>query len=446
MDDPYEVRQITADEFADMYAIDEHAFHTLWPAGPEIEHFRSRFEFDRSLAAFDGAVMAGAACAFSLRLSVPGEVLPTAGVSGVSVLPVYRRRGILRSLMTRQLADVRDRGEPIAALWASESGIYGRFGYGVASAVASFVISHGDGRLAPGAPSGSGSGLGLRVAEPQQARQELAKVYDALVPGRPGLLSRDDRWWDAVLYDPGYRREGRTPLRCLLAEDSSGPRGYALYAASPHWDEDGIPGGTITIRELMADCPAATADLWRDLLSRDLTGEVVTWNRPVDDPLLHLLADPRRARARFRDGLWIRLVDLPMALTQRRYAAAADVVIEVADEICPWNACRWRLRVTAPSGAAAAPNGASDAPGPARDAPSGALTSQFGALSARCERTDAPADLSMPVAALGAAYLGGTRLGALAGAGIIEELGPGALAAISAAMYWDPAPWCPMLF
>jgi predicted acetyltransferase len=446
MDDPYEVRQITEDEFAAMYAIDEHAFHTPWPADPEIEHFRGRFEFDRSLGAFDGAVIAGSACVFSMRLSVPGEVLPTAGVSGVSVLPVYRRRGILRSLMTRQLADIRHRGEAIAALWASEAGIYGRFGYGVASAVASFVINHGDGRLAPGAPSGTGSGLALRVAEPKQARQELAKVYDAMVRGRPGLLVRDDRWWDAVFYDPGYRREGRAPLRCLLAEDSSGPRGYALYAASAHWDEDGIPDATITIRELVADCPAATADLWRDLLNRDLTGEVVTWNRPVDDPLLYLLADPRRARARFRDGLWIRLVDLPEALTQRRYAAAADVVIEVADEICPWNAGRWRLRITAPSDASGAPSDASGAPSGASGAPSAAVDARSGTLTAQCERTDAPADLSLPVAALGAAYLGGTRLGALAGAGIIEELRPGALAAVSAAMFWDPAPWCPMVF
>ncbi len=155
------------------------------------------------------------------------------------------------------------------------------------------------------------------IAEPQQARQELAKVYDTLLPCRPGSFMRDDRWWDAVLYDPAYRRAGSAPLRCLLAEDASDPRGYALYAASPNWDEDGIPAGTIRIWELMAEGPAAAAALRRDLLSRDLTRKVVAENRPVDDPLLHLLADPRRARARFRDGPWIRLIDLPAALTRR---------------------------------------------------------------------------------------------------------------------------------
>ncbi len=128
MDEPYPVRPITEEEFAGMRAVDEHAFHTAWPAEPEIQHFRERFEFDRSLAAFDGAVIAGSACAFSIMLGVPGAVLPAAGVSGVSVLPPHRRRGILRTLMKRQLADIHDRSEPVAALWASEAGIYGRFG------------------------------------------------------------------------------------------------------------------------------------------------------------------------------------------------------------------------------------------------------------------------------------------------------------------------------
>ncbi len=416
MDESYPVRPITEDEFADMYAIDEHAFHTVWPAEPEMRHFKGRFEFDRSLGAFDGAQITGAACAFSFLLSVPGEVLPAAGVSGVSVLPTHRRRGILRSLMTRQLGDIHAGGEAVAVLWSAEAAIYGRFGYGLASQVASLRIERGDGRLAPEAPADPR--LKLRIAEPDRVRRELAKVYDALLPCRPGLFARDERWWDAVLFDPGYRREGRGPLRCVLAEDSAGTRGYVLYSASPHWDADGIPYATIGIRELMADGPAVTAGLWRDLLSRDLTGEVVAWNRPVDDPLLHLLADPRRARARLRDGLWARLVDLPAALTKRSYAAPAEVVIDVTDEICPWNAGRWRLRVPGPGAAAAA----------------------------ACERTDDQADLALPVAALGAAYLGGTRLGALAAAGQVTELRPGALAALSTAMSWDPAPWCPLVF
>ena len=415
MTEQYAVRPLTEEEFARAYVVDQHAFHTTWPTEPEMRHFRQRLEFDRSLAAFDGPAIIAVAAVFSFRMSVPGAIMPTAGVTAVAVLPSYRRRGILRSLMTRQLADIHDRGEAIAALWASESGIYRRFGYGAASKLSSLRIRRGEGQLAhDAAPEGD---LRLRIVEPQRARPELAMVYDAMLPGRPGALARDDRWWDAALYDPEYRRDGYGPLRCLLAEDSSGPRGYALYSGSPQWDEDGIPGGVISIRELIADGAAATAGLWGDLLSRDLTGEVLAWNRPLDDPLQHLLADPRRIRARTRDGLWIRLVDVPAALAKRGYAAPADVVIEVSDDTCPWNTARWRLR-----------------------------TAGAGEDRARCERTDEPADLALPVAALGAAYLGGTRLGELAGAGIVTELRPGALAQLSTAMSWDPAPWCPMIF
>lgn len=415
MADPYPVRPITQAEFASAHAVDAHAFHSSWPAEPEMEHFRPRFEFDRSLAAFDGDLIAGIAATFSFQMTVPGAVLPAAGVTAVSVLPTHRRQGILRSLMTRQFADIRDRGEAIAALWASEAGIYGRFGYGPASAVFALRILRGEGQLAAAAPSDRR--LRLRIGEPQLLRPELAKVYDATAPGRPGMFGRDRRWWDAALYDPAYRRDGTGPLRCLLAEDPSGPRGYALYAASPRWDDDGIPAAAIRIRELLADSPAAAAALWRDLLSRDLTGEVVAWNRPADDPLLYLLADPRRARVRTHDGLWIRLVDVPAALTKRSYAAPVDAVIEVADEACPWNAGRWRLRASGPGGD-----------------------------WATCQRTGDPAEVSLPVAALGAAYLGGTRLGALAGAGLVTQRRPGALTALSAAMSWDPAPWCPMIF
>jgi hypothetical protein len=97
-----------------------------------------------------------------------------------------------------------------------------------------------------------------------------------------------------------------------------------------------------------------------------------------------------------------------------------DVVLEVRDEILPANAGRWRLTTTG------------EAPG--------------GGLAASCVPASAPADLALDVTELGAAYLGGTRLGALAGSGLVDELRPGAARQLSAALAWDPAPWCPMVF
>jgi predicted acetyltransferase len=323
-------------------------------------------------------------------------------------------------MMRHQLADIAARGEAIAALFASESGIYGRYGYGCASRQLRLMIRRGEGALKPAAAdAGVGPGpIRLQAAEPTQVTPELAKVYDSVVPHRPGMIARDERWWQAVLDDPEFVRRGMSPQKCLLAGDASGPRGYALYRTRPDWDEDGLPYGSLVVRELIAADAAAVAALWADLLTRDLIGEVIARQRPVDDPLLEMLADRRRARASVSDGLWIRLIDVGAALRQRRYSCAADVVIEVTDELLPANAGRWRLQC----------------PG----------TADGGTAS--CERTSAAADIVLPVAALGAGYLGGTRLGSLAAAGLVSERKDGALARLSAAMYSDPAPWCPSTF
>jgi len=435
MSPAYPIRPISEAEFRAFYAVLEHAFNASYPTDEELRHDQAIFEFDRTLAAFDGADLVGTATTLTFQMSVPGECASVAGVTAVSVLPSHRRRGILSSLMHRQLADIRDRGEAVAALFASEAGIYGRYGYGAATGELDLTIRHGEGLLsapaaAPAAVAGgpavaAGQGrtdgaLRLRIAEPRHATAELAKVFAGVLDSRPGLPARDDRWWDFILWDPEHRRSGSSPLRCVIAEDDAGPRGYALFSAKPEWDQHGNPCGVLQVRELMATDAAAHAAVWNDLLSRDLVGEVRAPSRPVDEPLLFLLADRRKARPRIADGLWIRLISVPDALTQRRYSCAVDVVIEVADKLLPENAGRWRLRAAGPAGAA------SD--------------------RATCERTSAAADVILPVQSLGAAYLGGTRLGALAGAGLAEQARPGALAALSAALSWDPAPWCPTGF
>jgi predicted acetyltransferase len=412
----YPIRPISDEEFGAFYAVIEHAFNAPYPTDLELRHEMGVFEFDRSLAAFDGAAMVGTAAALSLRMTVPGGDAMVAGVTAVATAPSHRRRGILTSLMHRQLADLRERGEAVAALFASEAGIYARFGYGAATSDLNLAIRRGEGAL-PARATASGPQR-LRTAEPRDATAELAKVFESVRHERPGMFARDDRWWEHILWDPEHRRSGRSPQRCVIAEDDAGPRGYALYSVRPSWGDDGIPDGVLQVRELMATDPAAYAAIWNDLLSRDLVSEVRAVSRPVDEPLLYLLADRRRARPRLFDGLWVRLVSVPEALAGRRYSCPVDVVIEVADDVFGENAGRWRLR----------------APGRAEDG------------RATCERTSAAADVTLPVQSLGAAYLGGTTLGALARAGLAEQARPGAIAALSGALSWEPAPWSPTIF
>jgi predicted acetyltransferase len=410
---PYPIRPVTADEFDLYHHVDQHAFHS----GPLNEAHRevvtSRLEFDRTLAAFDGAAPVGIAAAYSFQLSVPGpDMLPAAGVTWVSVLPVYRRRGVLSSIMRRQLADVAGRGEPLAVLWASESAIYSRYGYGRASWYLTFALQRLEGQLTPAALSAA-EGVRLRIAEPAGALPELAKVHDAVLASRPGFFARNDVWWRTVIFDPADERDGQSPLRCLIAEDDSGPRGYALYRGRDRWD-DFLPQNVLTVSELIAADAAASAALYGDLLSRDLTSEFSLPRRPVDDPLLYQLADPRRSRPQLNDAMWVRIVDLPRALAGRSYSAPVDVVLEVRDDIVASNAGRWRLRAAGGDGV--------------------------------CEPASGAADLVMDIAQLGSAYLGGTRVGALAEAGLVTELRPGAVRQLSAALAWDPAPWCPLVF
>jgi predicted acetyltransferase len=414
MTEAYPIRPVTPDEFDSFLLMDQHAFHGS-PVTPEDRaQTLTRFEFDRSLGAFDGSQLVGGTAIFSFRLRVPGAEVPAAGVSWVSVLPTHRRRGILRSLMRQQLADIRDRGEALAVLWAAEAVIYGRYGYGPATWTHAYTIRRGEGALAVDAPADPA--LRLRLTEVAEARAELGKVYEAMFETRPGYFRRNDAWWDRYLADPPAQRHGQSPLRCVLAEDDAGPRGYSLYSARGGWDEDSfLPEGSITVRELAATDPAASAALWGDLLSRDLTNELHARLRPVDDPVQFQLADPRRLRTVVSDALWARITDLPAALTQRRYACPVNVVLDVRDRVLPDNAGRWRLRVD-----------------------------EAGQVS--CDPVDADADVSLDIAALSAAYLGGTRLGALAAAGRVSQLRAGALGQLSAAMAWDPAPWCPVIF
>jgi predicted acetyltransferase len=421
MADPHPIRPITADEYPAFRRVHDHAFNS-GPASP-VRSARAlrQFEPERSLAAIDAArpaeeAVIGTAGAYSLRMTVPGAALPVAGVSVVSVLPSHRRRGVLRSLMHRQLADIAARGEePVAALWASETPIYSRYGYGRASSIASFRFERGEGALAATAPADPA--LTLRLAEPQAVTAELGKVYETVRPAQPGFFARTDDWWGRVLHDEPGERHGFSPLRCVLAEDWSGVRGYSLYTTADRWNEaTGLPDCTLAVREVIAADPAAGAALWHDLLTRDLITTVTADLRGADDPVLYQLLDPRRARVQVSDGLWVRIIDLPGALTSRAYCGQVDVVLEVTDALLAGNAGRWRLRASA-SGS-----------------------------DVTCERTDEPAGLALDIRELGAAYLGGTRLGALASAGLVRELRPGTLGPLSAAMTWDPAPWCPQIF
>ena len=394
-----ELRPVTADEIDDFGRAVMSAFHRELTE-QDIRHYERIDEPERTLAWFDdGRIVAGTGI-YSRNVTVPGAVVPCAAVTAVGVVPTHRRRGLLTAMMRRQLEEVHARGEPVAALWASEGPIYGRFGYGIAARIGRLTARRPLARLASPPPPGDP----LRAGPAADHVEHMRAVYERVREGRPGLLDRPGPWWDVRLYDPESRREGAQPLRALVVPD-----GYALYAVRADRDDEG-PAGEVVIRELVAVTPAARALLWAFLLDQDLT-RTITWTlAPPDEPLWLMLTDPDAVRVVLESSLWVRLVDVAGGLAARTYASDPDVVLEVTDAFCPWNAGRYRL------------------------------------AGGACERTEAEPDLALDASVLGAAYLGETTLSELAEAGRVAELRPGAVARASAAFRGEVAPWCSEVF
>lgn len=403
-----DVRVLAAENWDEWYDNLIRAFGGVPESAEERALWRELTEPDRAIGTWDGDTCVGTAGAFRFRLTVPGgSAVPAAGVTMVSVAATHRRRGVLTSMMRRQLADVRSWGEPLAVLTASEPAIYGRFGYGAATFHANAEIDTTRVRLS--VPDGTDD-VRLRYAQPADALDACEAVYARLVARRPGMVARVPGWERLWVLDPESERDGASPLQCVLAERDGEVVGYARFRVKPDWEPAG-PNGTVVVQDLDALDPAANAALWRFLFGIDLTSRIDARRRPVDEPWQYLVSDIRRCSLLVRDSLHVRLVDVGAALEARTYQTPVDVVLAVEDAFCPWNSGRWRLTGD--------PKGAS------------------------CARTEDAADLALSVRELGSAYLGGVSLDALAAAGRVRELRQGALAEASLAFTSTVAPWLP---
>ncbi|HVF53876.1 MAG TPA: GNAT family N-acetyltransferase [Actinomycetota bacterium] len=403
------LRNITAEEVEAFLVTCEGAFgHTL--RAEELPRLQRIVEPDRSVVAVDDDTMVATSGAYSFTFSIPGGQIAGAGVTMVGVLPTHRRQGILTRMMTEQLADIHQRGEAIAVLWASEASIYQRFGYGLGAWHLDITVQRDRAHWRV-PPSGRGR---ARLVQHEEALKVLPGIYDRVQPTIPGMFARSETWWDTHrLPDDEHMREGGGPMFRAVIEIDGVPEAYALYRIHSEWREGG-PAGKLEVVEVLATTPEAYGEAWRYVFGVDLVQTIHTYWEPADSPLQMMLLEPGRLRGTLSDSLWVRIVDVPGALEARSFATNEALVLGIEDPVCPWNEGTWRL------------------------------TSQGGGAVA--ERTDAAPDITLGIADLGATYLGGVRWTQLAAARRVVEHTSGALVRADAMFVTPRAPWCPEIF
>jgi predicted acetyltransferase len=405
------IRPVTDEEYPAFVTAFIEGFADDVPSDSFVDQMRSTLPPERTLAAFDDGAIVGTFGGYALDVTVPGgAAVPMEGTTVVTVFPTHRRMGLLRSMMADHLDRAVAAGYAIAGLWASESDIYGRFGYGTATSYRSYELK------TSGVEFRSEVEIDrVRRIAPDQAHGIFSGVFDAVVSTRPGMFSRSRAWWDhEVLADEEWMRRGRSTKRYVVHDGPDGPDGYAIYRTKASESDDNHADGKVDVIELVAATPRAHASLWSYVTHVDMCPNIRSWNVPLDDPLPAKVRESRRVRtSAVSDGLWIRILDVPSALGARTYETDGSIVVEVSDPFLPATGGRYRLDV-------------------AGGRPTVAIT-------------DASPEIACDIDVLGSLYLGGGDAFALADAGRIVG-GAEDVVRLQRMFRTDRAPWCNQVF
>ena len=357
---------------------------------------RSFAELDRTFGAFDGDDVVGSATTRTSAMTVPGGSLALGFVDDVSVLPTHRRRGIMTRLMRAQLDQMRERGEPLAALSASESLIYERFGYGIATWYHRWKIDrrHTTMKIPP-----NGGGR-VQFISADVAREEWPKLHARMRESRVGMVHYDSAYWRAALRDIEFHRDGATEFFHVAYTRGNRVSGLCAYRRRER---------DVLVFFLLGEDAEVEAELWKYCFGIDLVLEIRSWPRATDDALPWRLEDPRRLEMTLIDHMWLRLVDVKEALTSRGFAEPASLTFRVHDKFCPWN--------------------------------DGVYLLEVGEDGVECSRTESEPQIELGVSDLAAAYLGGVSFSTLARAGRVEEHAQGAIAWADRMFRTERPPW-----
>jgi predicted acetyltransferase len=378
---------------------DGRAFGSTWTPD-DMASARTIHEIDRFEVALEGSEVVGVCGAYSLLVTMPGGAqLPMGGLTWVSTAATHRRQGVLTELMARSLADVDRRGEPVAMLYASEGGIYERYGFGTASQVRETTIDRRHTQLLPEFRPAPGT---TRFVDGDAALAHIGDVWARFHGLRAGEIDRSAAWHRYMLsiFD---KPKGSFGSATYLAHDD----GYAIYRIEQQWN-DGHPAHTMLLVELVAVTAQAHIGLWHTLLGVDLVGPIVSRQVPIDDPLPYLLTNPRAVQTTaINDGLWVNVRDVARCFAARNYGTDDRLVIEVDGQ-------RWAI--------------------------------DGGATGAACTRVRTRPDLVMDHPSIGALLLGGVRPSQLVAGRRVQARNADAVRRADAFFATSPAPHCQSMF
>ncbi|MFI8490594.1 GNAT family N-acetyltransferase [Streptomyces rubrogriseus] len=411
-----DIRPITEAEFPDWNRVLNTGF--LKPpvvAAEQVEARHRQFVPGRSLGAFEGGRCVATFRSFDQELTAVGGGLVRAdAISNVTVAPTHRRRGLLTRMMAQDLAAAKERGDVVATLIAAEYPIYGRYGFGPATAMTEWAVDVPRAGLDPrwAAPEDGGR---IDLVDGDDVRKLGPELHERLRRDQPGAVSRTELWWlsrTGVVNTNGA--PWTEPYYVLYRSADGGVEGMASYRTDDHWGDAKQPLNTATVDWLIGVTPAAERALWHYLCSIDWVQTVKSGWRAPDDLLPDLLPDPRAARITTQaDWLWVRILDVARALEARTYDGQGSLVLEVVDR-GGLTGGRWRLE--------AGPDGASCAP------------------------TTESADLVLEVGELAALWLGDESAVRLAALGRVREERAGAARVVDALLRTSRRPWCPDIF
>ncbi len=407
---PLDVRFIEPDDRPAFRALIAQAFGADADDDDEqlVQRFEEMFRTEVMIGSFDGSRLVGTFGSFDFDLSLPGGCVPVAGTTVVSVAATHRRRGLLQRMMRQHLDQARRRGQPAAALWASEYPIYGRFGYGPASNMVEIEFD-----VRQGSVEEPASEVTLEPVGPDELAAIGPDLYDAEFARRPGMHSRSPEWWTwRVLLDHKEHRDGASKQRRMVAYEGDRPTGYVIYRQKQVWDFAGAKG-QVKVIELIASTDRTRRAIWHYLCHIDLFPIVNWWNMPGDEPLPHLLSDPRHLTWKIGDALWLRPLDVGRMLSARRYRREGRLKLGVEDPIYVDQTGVYELT--------AGPDGA------------------------EIQRLDSGADVTMGVAELGSLLLGHHRASSLRAAGRLEG-SDGATETADELLGWPVTPWTQEIF